>query len=245
MALMRLFLAAALLLVIFGCGKKERESREREARAQQSVATNTTERRNISSSSSEQRKEADALFNEFFDNIPTAPIREISNVDPLKNERTAPTRNFTFSPNGRYVVQISTVASFDLANKIAGRFDKLGYPAYVAQVENPTPYLLGTFFRVRIGGFDRVSEARNFGETVLRPLGYDFWVDNRSNDRVGIGGVGLGSFQPTTHHSAARPAPTPAPAPAVVSTPAPATTASFEVESGTPPNDNTWDNFEW
>lgn len=93
-----------------------------------------------------------------------------------------------FSQTGSFVVQVSV---FKSSRQAAGLVEKLaaqGYPAYVAEVESPTPELSGTYHRVRIGRFQRIADARAFGESTLRPAGYDFWVDNRKNDAVGGGG---------------------------------------------------------
>ncbi|NLW30334.1 MAG: hypothetical protein GXY77_02635 [Fibrobacter sp.] len=98
-----------------------------------------------------------------------------------------------FSENGRYVVQVSTVGPRSIADELTAKLNTRGYPAYIAEVTNPTPELFGTYYRIRIGGFHTVSAARNFGENTLRTEGYDYWVDNKSNDNVGIDGSGLGS----------------------------------------------------
>jgi hypothetical protein len=109
-----------------------------------------------------------------------------------------------FSQTGSFVVQVSVFRS---SRQAAGLVEKLaaqGYPAYVAEVENPTPDLAGTYHRVRIGRFQRIADARAFGESTLRPSGYDFWVDNRKNDAVG-GGWDYSSGPSYSAPSAARP----------------------------------------
>ncbi|MGB7568899.1 MAG: SPOR domain-containing protein [Chitinivibrionales bacterium] len=98
-----------------------------------------------------------------------------------------------FLENGRYVVQVSCVKSQTFAEKMAGGLKDKGYPAYVAEVQNPTPNLSGTFYRIRIGGFNAFSAAKGFGENTLSPNGYQYWVDKKSNDKVGMEGYGLGS----------------------------------------------------
>jgi hypothetical protein len=98
-----------------------------------------------------------------------------------------------FSETGRYTVQISCVKSQSFANSMVSKMKDKGYPAYVAEVQNPTPNLSGTFYRVRIGGFDGLSAAKSFGENTLVASGYEYWVDKKSNDNVGMEGYGLGS----------------------------------------------------
>jgi hypothetical protein len=236
MASIRLFLAAMVLLTIVGCGRREKEPEVQPAAVSPVAA---------------DRDQADALFREFFEDRPEESAQQQRTATVPVSQPAQP-RSFTFVPNGRYVVQISTVASPELANSIVRRFERMGYPAYVAQVVNPTTSLIGTYYRVRIGGFNTTSEAKDFGEVVLRPLGYDFWVDNRSNDHLGISGVGLGTYA-VDHDS--RPQPTPAPQPIPQPeqpfpqpVPEPEPTPVFEVEetpAPTPVNDNDWDNFEW
>lgn len=115
-----------------------------------------------------------------------------------------------FSERGSFVVQVSV---FKSSRQAAGLVEKLaaqGYPAYVAEVESPTPELSGTYHRVRIGRFQRISDARAFGESTLRPAGYDFWVDNKKNDA--IGGDSYSSEGSYSAPSAARPVETYTPA---------------------------------
>lgn len=102
-----------------------------------------------------------------------------------------------FSDDGRFVVQ---VAIFKSKRQAAGLVEKLaaaGYPAYVAEVENPVPELAGTYHRVRIGKFLKIADARAFGDNTLKPMGYDFWVDNKKNDAVGGDGSGYTAPEPS------------------------------------------------
>jgi cell division septation protein DedD len=134
----------------------------------------------------------------------------------------------SFSKNGRYVVQVNSTASEAEANRMANKLKNLGYPAYVAAVQNPTPALTGTYFRVRLGGFDNYSDAKVFSESTLAASGYDYWIDRKANDNVGIQGNGFGpaggqqqyqpgpqpqSYQPPAPQPAARPQQPPPPPP--------------------------------
>jgi hypothetical protein len=113
-----------------------------------------------------------------------------------------------FSDAGHFVVQVAIFKSKRQASNLVEKLANSGYPAYVAEVENPVPQLAGTYHRVRIGKFMRIADARSFGENTLKPMGYDFWVDNKKNDAVG----GDGSA-----YSAPAPAAEPEPAAAPVS----------------------------
>lgn len=205
-----LFSAVVLSTAFVGCGLIGGDNR-RESAAQPTPAAPEPRRE------TRDTREADALFNEFFDAAPVTPppVQEFTLPDPVSQpDPVAPApRHFRLIPGGgRFVVQVTNVASPSLADHHARRFQRMGFPAYVARVENPTPRLIGTFYRVRIGGFATVTEARNFGEVELMSRGYDFWIDNRSNDNVGIGGAGLGNF--TTRQPVAQPAAQPVPQPA-------------------------------
>jgi cell division septation protein DedD len=99
-----------------------------------------------------------------------------------------------FSDRGSFVVQVNVFKSPRQAAALVEKLAAQGYPAYVAQVEDPTPDMPGTYHRVRIGRFRRIADAKAFGENTLRPAGYDFWVDNKKNDQVGASAYGSDSY---------------------------------------------------
>ena len=160
------------------------------------------------------------------------PRNDLTPPAPAARPQTPPPRgggSHNFAANGPYVVQVATASSRGSANNLVNELKNLGYPAYVAEVRNPTPALRGTYFRVRIGTFNGYSEAKAFGESALKPAGYSYWVDRKSNDNVGIDGSGFGAGAPNRYSPApapqAAPAPAPqraAPAPAPQAAPAPA-----------------------
>jgi len=133
------------------------------------------------------------IFDEFYKEDSTATT---SSTAPVPEPEPEPVRSMApapeFSPNGRFCVQVSTVASRTLADEVAAQLESKGYPSYIAEVNNPTPSLPGTYYRIRIGGFTGISAAKSFGDNSLVPDGYDYWVDNRSNDNVGLEGYGMG-----------------------------------------------------
>jgi len=111
-----------------------------------------------------------------------------------------------FSERGSIVVQVSVFKSSRQAANLVEKLAAQGYPAYVAEVENPTPEMSGTYHRVRIGRFQRIADAKAFGENTLRPAGYDYWVDNKKNDAVGSGGYSSDSYSsPSPAESAPAP----------------------------------------
>lgn len=149
------------------------------------------------------KKDGMDIFDEFYkedlnsvEQTPTTPTR--TDTQPVKQTTQKPKPSTGFSENGRYVIQVSTVRTKAFAENLAAKLIDMGFPAYVAEVQNPKPELPGTYYRIRIGGFSTTVSAREFGESILKPEGYDYWVDNRANDRVGIDGSGLGSGNSVT-----------------------------------------------
>jgi hypothetical protein len=114
-----------------------------------------------------------------------------------------------FSERGSIVVQVSVFKSSRQAANLVEKLAAQGYPAYVAEVENPTPEMSGTYHRVRIGRFQRIADAKAFGENTLRPAGYDFWVDNKKNDAVGSGSYSSDSYSSPSSYQPAESTPAP------------------------------------
>lgn len=181
------------LLALNSCGGKK-ESKESKATPPPAATTETK----VDSNST------DELFNEFFDstseqddasvaeNSAAAKDAQIAekSTKPETSKATSkepikPATKVKANPDGRYVLQVSCVASSELAEKIAKKLEKTGNPVYIAEVQNPTPQLMGTYYRIRIGGFSDRDAAKSFGEAQLTPNGFTFWVDTRSNDNIG------------------------------------------------------------
>lgn len=159
---------AIFMLILSGCGKKKQEEKVVE---EIPAATQT--------------EDTSDIFDEFYEDEETS---ESIKTEDESFSSDAP----EFISDGRYVVQVSCVLSKELAQDVVRQLEEKGYPAYIAEVENPTTELLGVYHRIRIGGFTGVSKAKDFGDSFLSRDGYEYWVDNRSNDNVGIGGYGLG-----------------------------------------------------
>ncbi|MFP4163109.1 MAG: SPOR domain-containing protein, partial [Chitinispirillaceae bacterium] len=167
-----LITAAVCTAVLFGCSSKEKtEDKE----------FSSTPKKSANSASSD-------VFDEFY-------VDENKTDEKKSEESSSAPDSYVpeFSENGRYSVQVATHATRATADQLSSEFNGNGYPAYVAEVENPTPELIGTYYRIRIGTFDWYSQAKAFGENILRTAGYDYWIDRKSNDNVGIEGAGFGS----------------------------------------------------
>ncbi len=244
MHLKDLFGLILILCVLFcGCSKKK-----------QAEEIDNTKIENVAS------EESDDIFDEFYED----EGKKEADAEPeeFRTSSSAP----EFNPEGRYVVQVSCVLSKRLAEDVVAKLENKGYPTYIAEVDNPTPDLMGTYQRIRIGGFTGISQAKNFGENYLSQDGYEYWVDNRSNDNVGMGGYeGLGQSsgyesaepaQPSAAWEDTEPAPavesvpaqpvepepvaTPAPEPPAPEPVAPAPAATPEKATTPPPAEDEW-----
>jgi hypothetical protein len=215
----KVVITGLIVVALFaGCLKKKAESDK--GSASDTVAATTP-----------NAAQSQDIFDEFYKADSTAPTKSESKASKKKTvERSASAASGSFVEGGRYVVQVAQATSDKLSAK--------GYPSYIAEVQNPTPALAGTYYRVRIGGFSSTSSARAFGDQSLASDGYEFWVDNRSNDNIGLSGSGLGSGSSSSYGSEPAPAaaseyqssyqsaPAPAPEPAVQSAPQPAPAVS-------------------
>lgn len=252
----KLLLAVTLVIMALtaGCGKKKSGSDDEFVTETKPAAT---------------PEATEDIFDEFYKEDSAAEPERSSMQEPVVRSSAAP----SFSENGRYVVQVSTLPSRSMADALAAKLDARGFPSYVAEVQNPTPSLTGTYYRVRIGGFDGVSAARSFGEGTLAADGYEYWVDYRSNDNVGLEGYGMGSggneyystptstatsapatydqsyTEPPPPPASAEPEPPVAPAepPPEPATAAPETSAPAAPASQPEPSSNTseWGNDDW
>lgn len=131
--------------------------------------------------------------------------------DKHAGEAPAAASEAGFSDAGHIVVQVAIFKSKKQAAALVEKLSGQGYPAYVAEVTDPVPQLSGTYHRVRIGKFLKIADAKAFGENTLKPLGYDYWVDNKKND--GVGGAGGGYSAPAPEASPAEAPAAEAPAP--------------------------------
>lgn len=207
------------------------------------------------------------IFDEFYKADSTsAPKSESKASKKASSKRSSSGVAPSFVEGGRYVLQVATLPSRKLAEATSEKLNAKGFPSYVAEVQNPTPALTGTFYRVRVGGFSGTAAARSFGEQSLTPEGFEFWVDNRSNDNVGLSGSGLGSGSsssygsdplPTSEYQSSPSEPAPEPAPVQTSNSsgaqpsAPAASAPAPAPSAAPASGNSttkqseWGNDGW
>jgi len=82
-----------------------------------------------------------------------------------------PTASAMLSPSGRYILQVGAYRNRKSADEAANDLRLMGYPAQVIVVES--------MFRVRIGFFERVTDAKTMGKLLHSKMGIQYWVDNR------------------------------------------------------------------
>jgi hypothetical protein len=169
-------------LVFSGCGKKPKQAQNQNVQIP-TVATTPA-------ADTAVKKDSVDVFNEFYKDSKEqgAKSKKISKTFSVNTENQTP-ESYTpeFSESGRYVVQIAASSSQAAADELTASIKGKGYPAYVTEVQNPTPVLQGTYYRVRIGGFATMADAKSFGENILRPANYDYWVDLKSNEGMSSG----------------------------------------------------------
>jgi cell division septation protein DedD len=226
----RILCVAAMVLFTIGCQKKPNKSAADTANMPEIASETTTDT-------------SKDIFNEFYDDgsgtgktseTESAKATTTKAKKSMEETSSLPSAGgYSFSDQGPYVVQVSCVRSQSLAKKLVSQFEASGYPAYMAEVENPTPDLQGAYYRVRIGGFNGPAAARRFGNEALVPNGYDFWVDSRANDAVGLAGRGLGESN-ASEYSTSTPAASSLGTSSWSSSPATSTTTSTPAASSTP-----------
>jgi len=119
--------------------------------------------------------------------------------------------------DGKYVIQVTLVNTMEQADRVAQRLERNGIKAYIAKVKDPGG-IVGTKYRVRVGGFESIYEARTYAQANIAPLGYDWYIDKKSNDHIG-NPTGykppeqqfsslpvMGSFEPPVQQAASAPA---------------------------------------
>jgi hypothetical protein len=221
MLLRTLVIAMAVCGLLFsGCAKKPKQMQNVQVPAMPEAAAPPAA----------PKTDTGDVFNDYYKD---SKGKKVGKTFSMNAANSAESYTPAFSEEGRYVVQIAAGPSSAGAEEMANAFKSKGYPAYVAEVQNPTPELSGTYYRVRIGGFAMLADAKAFGENILRPANYDYWVDLKTNDAVGTGSgaasstgfsSGTSTYSPSSSPVSSEPAYTP-------STTTPATTTDYGASS--------------
>jgi len=86
---------------------------------------------------------------------------------------------------GVFVIQVMLMNTMPQADRIVKRLEMNGIDAYIARVKDPAE-TKGIKYRVRVGDFRYISEARAYARANITPLGFKQWyIDNKSNDTIG------------------------------------------------------------
>jgi len=122
---------------------------------------------------------------------PVKPIKKIAKkreMPPKKEKKARAARRKTdnrgvnLSKRGDYVVQVSIFKDRSMASSLKKELKQQGLPAYISEITDPVPALSGVYYRVRIGSFESINAADEFGNSVLKPNNYNYWVDRKAND---------------------------------------------------------------
>lgn len=220
--MLRCLLAAAAISVLCigtGCGKKQQE--QVTETAPPAVA---------------ESKDTADVFDEFYSDARESEKKAAPTFSMNEPAAYAP----KYVQKGAYVVQVATMVSRWLADEMATELKEKGFPAYVSEVQNPRNDLQGTYYRVRIGRFATIPDAKAFGENVLKPARYNFWVDRKSNDGAPSENRQTTYTPPPQPAPSVAPVPAPAPAPAPEPESAPAATTPAVPGNGWNADENTW-----
>jgi len=103
---------------------------------------------------------------------PSAPGSAAETAMPGREEAPAP------SLRKGYALQVAAWRSRKPAEKMADLLKNNQFQAYVERADIPD---LGIYYRVRIGPFKTVHEAKAVGELLKGKYIVDYWVDNFRN----------------------------------------------------------------
>jgi len=121
------------------------------------------------------------------------PLKKKINIETEKNVETEEEAVYELETEpetkpeeeGKFVIQITLMNTMPQANRMVKSLERNGVQAYIAKVKNPGE-TKGTKYRIRVGGFKSVSEAKAYASVNITPLGYSQWyIDNKSNDTIG------------------------------------------------------------
>lgn len=94
-------------------------------------------------------------------------------AEPERVEQEPLFENPEFSKRG-YTVQVYSFKEYPKAREGAVKFNNRGYKAYIEEVEVVGE---GIYYRVRLGSYRTVAEAKRVGREVKARYGVDYWVD--------------------------------------------------------------------
>ncbi len=172
--------------VLLGSGcKKDREQVEKLAQETQEAEAKTSQLDSSQMTPAKEQDSAVAQPQEYVsspektpDAIPEAEITPVtkeasSKSEPESAELQKPATAMPPRIVEGYTVQIGSSTSRSYADKLTGQYAERGYQAYVSETDvEGVPH-----FRIRIGGFETIAEARKMGEELAAKYGVSFWID--------------------------------------------------------------------
>jgi cell division septation protein DedD len=160
-------------LVVMACGEEEVKKAPKLKKAAKSLPKNAVNE-NLFQDMESLNGPAQQAKNKALAEAPTTRLQLSDNIPKPRQ-------------SGDYVLQAGVSDSKVLADILVNKIKRLGYEAYIVQVNDPAQ-LVGTYYRVRVGFFHTVTDARLFGHNVLKPESIGFWIDNSKNDNLGVSG---------------------------------------------------------
>ena len=153
-----IFMLAVTMTAIAACGESEEERLAREQARLDSL-------RQVEM---QKAREAMAAYED-----------SVANAQAEMPEEEAPKENeYTLLENGPFVVQVGAWRSEDKAQGFVNKWAERNYPS--SYVVSTGDSLSGDiWFRVRVGYFKSVSEAKLFGEELSAELNSGYWVANK------------------------------------------------------------------
>ncbi|MCZ6632017.1 MAG: SPOR domain-containing protein [bacterium] len=140
------------LVFLMGCGAQEEATDNTEQALEQMIAQ------------SQKTASADSVQKDSVQSSASLGVLE-PEEDPVVRERP------TFDPVGKYLLQVGAYQQEAAAKRVMEDLRKMRYPAQVVQGKG--------VFRVRIGFFSSVSDAKAVGKRLQEELGLEYWVANR------------------------------------------------------------------
>jgi len=155
------FMVMALLiagLLIAGCSKKNEdvEALEKEAAQDDAAAV------------------MDSLNQVGTETTPEVTETTKPTTEPVKKPEKPAVETDNLAGIEGYVVQIGSYASHDFAAMMAEKYQKREFPAFIRSVDIDG----NTYYRLRIGVYETVEEAKMVGDIIKDRYSVDYWVDN-------------------------------------------------------------------
>jgi cell division septation protein DedD len=97
---------------------------------------------------------------------------------PAEREQPAVVRESETSEYGFYTIQLSSWRTRSKAEAQVRHYQEMGLEAYVQRTEIPE---MGTWFRVRVGKYPALSEAKAAAAALVNIRQNQLWLDNYSS----------------------------------------------------------------